>query len=181
MVGALVTVWLVLLIAAAGNALWLFKVLVNSGLQFREADKAALDSEETGRILAGLLAQPGFLLIFALGLLIGPFCAWLLMQQSKGLAAKATHLRFAAVLLLLASFFGGLQLILVRMLADHAVERTSALMSHDQSKADQAKASLDYVHHFGENFYIAECVCVVFAMLMIVRPGPRRDWHEVVQ
>jgi hypothetical protein len=164
-----------LLLAAGANAGWLFFTLTKAGLQFRDAEKAALDSAETGRVMAGVLAQPGFLLVFAVGLIVGPICAWLLVRQSRGLSALAGHLRVAAAALLLASSMGAGQMVLAKRLADLAMERTGALVSHDQAKADQVRGELDRLHDWSEKIYGGQIIFVALGMVLMTRPTTLRD------
>lgn len=164
-----------LLLAAGANAGWLFFTLTKAGLQFRDAEKSALDSEETGRVMAGVLAQPGFLLVFAVGLMVGPICAWLLVRQARGLASLAGHLRVAAAALLLASSMGAGQMVLAKRLADLALDRTGALVSHDQARADQARGELDTLHNWSEKIYGGQIIFVALGMVLMARPATVRD------
>jgi len=54
--GLLIGGWLSLLVAGGANAAWLFMALKRAGVQFASSDTRMLDAEETGRVLAGVLA-----------------------------------------------------------------------------------------------------------------------------
>lgn len=164
-----------LLLSAGANAGWLFFTLTRAGLQFRDADKSALDGAETGRVLAGVLAQPGFLLVFAFGLVVGPLCAWLLIRRARGLGSLSTSGRVTIAALLLASSVGVVQLVMARQLADVAIERTGALVSKDPMRAEQARGELDMLHRWSERLYGLQIVLVAVALGLLWRPGPRTD------
>lgn len=165
-----------LLLAAGANAGWLFFTLTKAGLQFRDAEKSALDSEETGRVMAGVLAQPGFLTVFALGMLVGPVCAWLLVRRSRGLGTMGPRARVLVAALLLASSLGAAQMVMAKRLADLALDRTGALVSHNQNRADQARGDLDRLHGWSERIYAGQIMLVALGMALMAwdaRPGLR--------
>ncbi|MBU6210412.1 MAG: hypothetical protein KGR22_10935, partial [Planctomycetes bacterium] len=118
---------------------------------------------------------PGFLLVFAVGLIVGPVCAWLLLRQARGLAMLAGHLRVAAAALLLASSLGAGQMVLAKHLADLAIERTGALVSHDQTRADQVRGELDRLHDWSEKIYGGQIIFVALGMVLMARPATVRD------
>lgn len=118
--GLLIGGWLSLLVAGGANAAWLFMALKRAGVQFASSDTRMLDAEETGRVLAGVLAQPAFLVVFILGLVAGPASAWLLLKRSRVGGPGARRLRWAAAALLLAGAIGAAQLLLARTIADRA-------------------------------------------------------------
>ena len=173
-VAAMTGAWLALLVAGGANAAWLFSALKRAGVQFT-GEARVLDAEETGRVLAGVLAQPAFLLVFAFGLLCGPLCAWLLLRRARGLAGMARHLKLAATCLLLASAAGAGQLVLARVIADRALDRTEALVSGDSERAARARARLDSAHALSERVYGAQALLVAFGMILMVRPAERRE------
>lgn len=172
-VAALIGAWLALLLGAGLNAGWLFSALMKAGLQFRSASSGALDPEETGRVMAGVLAQPGFLVVFVLGLVVGPLCALLLL---RGLDRKRPGSRWtlaAAALLLLAGGTGAAQLWMARDIAELALQRTEALVSGDRPRADAARAALDAQHRRSETTYAAQVGMVVVASVLLARrPRP---------
>lgn len=164
-----------LLLAAGANAGWLFFTLTRAGLQFRDADRSALDGAETGRVLAGVLAQPGFLLVFAFGLVVGPLSAWLLARRARGLGALPIVGRVAIAALLVASSVGVAQMVMARRLADVAIERTGALVSKDPTRAEQARGELDTLHAWSERLYGLQIVLVAAAMGLLWRPAASAD------
>lgn len=166
--------WIALLVAGGANAAWLFSALKRAGVQFA-GEARVLDAEETGRVLAGVLAQPAFLLVFVFGMVCGPLCAWLLLRRARGLGGPARHLKLAAMCLLLASAAGAGQLVLARLIADRALERTGALVSGDSERAAQARARLDSAHALSERVYGAQTLLVAFGMILMVRPAERRE------
>lgn len=174
-VAALASVWLALLVAAGANAAWLFHALARADVQFRGSGVSAVDAEETGRILAGVLAQPAFVVVFGFGLLAGPLCSWMLLRQSRGLAAMAGHLRIAAAALLLAGVVGAGQLVLAKVITARAQERTQAIVSGDGAKAASARASLEAVHGWSERVYSGQALLVALSMAVMLRPALRRD------
>ncbi len=174
-VAAMASVWLALLVGAGANAAWLFHTLMKADVQFRGAGASTVDAAETGRILAGVLAQPAFLVVFGFGLLAGPLCAWMLVRQSKELSAMAAHLRLAAILLLLAGLAGVPQLLLARRIAAQAVDRTEAMVSGDTAGADQARTRLDRLHGWSERVYAGQAIAVTLGMAVMLKPASRRD------
>lgn len=174
-VAAMASVWLALIVGAGANAAWLFHALMKADVQFRGTGASTVDAPETGRILAGVLAQPAFLAVFGFGLLAGPLCAWMLVRQSKGLSAMAAHLRLAATLLLLAGLAGVPQLLLSRRIAAHAVDRTEALVSGETARADQARTRLDTLHAWSERVYAGQALAIMLSMAVMLRPASRRD------
>jgi hypothetical protein len=170
--GLLIGGWLSLLIGAGANAGWLFMALKRAGVQFASRDTRMLDAEETGRVLAGVLAQPAFLAVFMLGMVVGPAGAWLLLRRARTGGPGARRLRWAAAGLVVAGAIGGAQLALARTIADHAVERTEALVSDDQPRAAAARSALDAAHRASEAAYAAQTLLVAAAALILV-PRPR--------
>lgn len=170
--GLLIGGWLSLLLAGGANAAWLFMALKRAGVQFASSDTRMLDAEETGRVLAGVLAQPAFLVVFILGLVAGPASAWLLLKRSRVGGPGARRLRWAAAALLLAGAIGAAQLLLARTIADRALERTEALVSDDQPRATSARAALDSTHRASEAAYAVQTGLVALAAL-ILAPRPR--------
>jgi hypothetical protein len=71
-----------------------------------------------------------------------------------------------------AGAIGGAQLALARTIADHAVERTEALVSDDQPRAAAARSALDAAHRASEAAYAAQTLLVAAAALILV-PRPR--------
>jgi hypothetical protein len=171
MAGLLVGAWLSLLVAAGANAAWLFTALKRAGVQFASRDTRMLDAEETGRVLAGVLAQPAFLVVFILGLVAGPVCAWLLLGRARAGGAGSRRLRVAAAGLLLAGAIGAGQLWLARTIADRALERTEALVSDDQARAAAARSALDSAHRGSEAIYAMQTGLVAAsALVLALRP-----------
>ena len=173
LVAFLAGAWLALLVGSGLNAGWLFSALMKAGVQFRQGPATGIDSEETGRILAGVLAQPAFVAVFLFGLVAGPWSAWLLLRRARGVEHPGTHLRVAAFLLLAAAAIGAGQLVLARTIADRAVERTEALVSGDQARAAQARAALDGVHRVSEVAFSAQVFLVALGLLAVIRPASR--------
>ena len=167
LVAALLGGWLALLLGAGLNAGWLFSALMRAGLQFRSAQAAALDSDETGRVLAGVLAQPAFLAVFVLGLVVGPFCAWLLMRQARATPIFRRRCVLAAAMLAVAGAAGAGQLWMARRIADRALERTEALVSGDQPRAASARAALDAAHRGSETGYALQVGLVAVASVIL--------------
>ena len=168
LVAGLLGAWLALLVGAGLNAGWLFSALMRAGLQFRDASDSALDSEETGRVMAGVLAQPAFVAVFLFGLVVGLCCAWVLMKRSPG-GSRPRRLVFAAALLASAGGLGAAQLWKAREIADLAVERTAALVSGDRPRADAARAALDVAHRSSETTYAAQVGLVAMACVALAR------------
>lgn len=166
-VPALIGAWMALLVGAGLNAGWLFSALMKAGLQFRSGEIGALDSEETGRLMAGVLAQPAFLAVFVLGLMVGPFCAWMLMRQARRAGGSGRRMRWAAVCLVVAGGIGAGQLWFARTIADRAVERTEALVSNDQARASAVRAALDSAHRASEGVYAVQTGLVAAAALIL--------------
>lgn len=164
---ALLGAWMALLVGAGLNAGWLFSALMKAGLQFRSGQIGALDSEETGRLMAGVLAQPAFLAVFVLGLMVGPLCAWMLLRRARGAGAPGKRMRWAAACLVIAGGIGAGQLWLARTIADRAVERTEALVSNDQARASAARAALDSAHRASEGAYALQTGLVTAAALIL--------------
>lgn len=162
LVAALLGAWLALLVGAGLNAGWLFGALMRAGLQFREASNAALDSEETGRVMAGVLAQPAFLVVFVFGLVVGPSSAWMLLKRVPP-GSRPGRIVFAAALLATAGGLGAVQLWKSRQIADLAVQRTEALVSGDRARADAARATLDVAHRSSETAYAVQVGLVATA------------------
>jgi hypothetical protein len=169
--------WLALLVGAGLNAGWLFSALMKAGVQFREGPAAGIGSDETGRILAGVLAQPAFVAVFLFGLLAGPICAWLLMRLARIPGPSAARMRWAALTLLAAASVGAGQLVLARAIADRAMDRTEALVSGDAERAASARASLDQVHRVSEAAFGAQVFLVALGSLLSARPRLRRRTH----
>jgi hypothetical protein len=167
--------WLALLVAGGANAAWLFSALRRAGVQFVSGDARTLDAEETGRVLAGVLAQPAFLLVFSVGLLCGPLCAWMLLCQARAIGAGGRRLRLAAICLLVAGGAGAAQMVLARVVADRAIERTEALVSGQAELADGARARLDVAHAWSERIYAGQGLLVALGMILMVRPAERRE------
>ncbi len=166
-VPALIGAWLALLVGAGLNAGWLFSMLMKAGLQFRSGGIGALDSEETGRLMAGVLAQPAFLAVFVLGLMVGPLCAWMLVRRAKWYGGSGRRMRWAAACLAIAGGIGAGQLWLARTIADRAVVRTEALVSNDQARASSARAALDSAHRASEGAYALQTGLVAMAALLL--------------
>ena len=177
-VAALATAWLMLLVGAGANAAWLFSALSGAEVQFRGAGLSSVDATETGRILAGVLAQPVFVTVFAFGLVAGPACALLLLRQGRGLQGMAGHLRVSAAALLLAGLLGGGQLVLARTISGHAQQRTEAIVSGDQARAAEARSRLDAVHHWSERIYSGQAILVAMGMAVMLKPALRRELPE---
>jgi hypothetical protein len=165
--------WLALLAGAGLNAGWLFSALMKAGVQFRQGPAAGIDSEETGRILAGVLAQPAFVVVFLVGMVIGPVSAWMLLRQARDLGPAGRHRRVAAWMLLAAAALGVGQLTLARTIAERAVARTEALVSGDAARATQARAALDQAHRASEAGYVAESALVAVGLMLAARPSRR--------
>lgn len=176
-VAAPATAWPAPLVGAGANAAWLFSALSGAEVQFRGAGLSSVDATETGRILAGVLAQPVFVTVFAFGLVAGPACALLLLRQGRGLRGMAGHLRVSAVALLLAGLLGGGQLVLARTIAGHA-QRTEAIVSGDQVRATEARARLDAVHQWSERIYSGQFILVAMGMAVMLKPALRRELPE---
>ena len=174
-VAALSSVWLALLIGAGINAGWLFQALTKADVQFRGPGAATVDAAETGRILAGVLAQPAFVVVFVFGLLVGPLCAWLLMKQAHGLSRMAGHLRISAAAMVLAGVAGLGQLLLANSIAARAEARTEALVSGDSARAGQARGELDHLHRWSEQIYAGQAILVMLGMAVMLKPATRRD------
>ncbi|MFM1830181.1 MAG: hypothetical protein RLZZ558_521 [Planctomycetota bacterium] len=170
-VTVLVSIWGTLLVAAGLNAGWLFTVLIRADLAFREARAAVIDAPETGRIMAGVLAQPGFLGVFAFGMLAGPVAAWMLLRHA-GRVMATRRLRLGAVTLLMTAAIGVGQMVLARSIADHAVERTQAILSEDAERAAAARAELDRMHRRSERLYGLQGALLAASMLLVL-PGSR--------
>jgi hypothetical protein len=168
-VAALLGAWLAMLLGAGLNAGWLFSALMKAGLQFRSAQTAVLDSDETGRVMAGVLAQPAFLVVFVLGLVIGPFCAWRLMRRAGANAACRRRFTLAAAMLAIAGGLGVGQLWMARRIADRALERTEALVSDDQARAVAARSALDIAHRSSETAYAVQVGLVAMACAVLAR------------
>lgn len=170
-VPALIGAWMALLVGAGLNAGWLFSALMKAGLQFRSGEIGALDSEETGRLMAGVLAQPAFLAVFVLGLMFGPLCGLVLVRRARGTGAPGRRMHWAAACLVVAGGVGAGQLWLARSIADRAVERTEALVSNDPIRASAARAALDSSHRWSEGAYVVQTALVAAAALMLaLRP-----------
>ena len=167
--------WLALLVAGGANAAWLFSALRRASVQFASGDVRVLDAEETGRVLAGVLAQPAFLLVFSVGLLCGPLCAWMLLRRARSIGAHGRHLRLAAICLLVAGVAGAGQMVLARVIADRAIERTGALVSGQADRAEGARARLDVAHVWSERIYAGQGLLVALGMILMVRPAERRE------
>jgi hypothetical protein len=169
-VALLSSAWLALLLAAGLNAGWLFSTLIKAGVQFRQGPAVGIDSEETGRILAGILAQPGFVGVFLAGMLAGPACAWMLLRAARRTAGAGRATRLAALAMLAAAAIGAGQLVLARAIAERAVERTEALVSGDEVRATHAREALDRVHRASELAYGGQVVLVALGVLLAVWP-----------
>ncbi len=169
------SVWLALLIGAGVNAGWLFHALMRADVQFRGSGASSIDAAETGRILAGVLAQPAFVAVFVFGLLAGPLCAWLLLKQAQGLSRMAGHLRISAAALVLAGLAGAGQLLLARSIATRAEARTEALVSADISRATEARSELDRLHRWSERIYAGQSILVALGMTIMLKPAARRE------
>ena len=169
LVAALLGAWLALLLGAGLNAGWLFSALMKAGLQFRSAQTAVLDSDETGRVMAGVLAQPAFLVVFMLGMAIGPCCAWLLMRHAKSNPGHRRRLVLVSAMLAFAGGGGAGQLWMARRIADQALERTEALVSADQARALAARQALDVAHRASEGAYAVQVGLVAVAGAMLAR------------
>lgn len=174
-VAAMASVWLALLIGAGVNAGWLFHALMRADVQFRGSGASSIDAAETGRILAGVLAQPAFVAVFVFGLLAGPLCAWLLLKQAQGLSRMAGHLRISAAALVLAGLAGAGQLLLARSIATRAEARTEALVSADISRATEARSELDRLHRWSERIYAGQSILVALGMTIMLKPAARRE------
>lgn len=174
-VAAMASVWLALLIGAGVNAGWLFHALMRADVQFRGSGASSIDAAETGRILAGVLAQPAFVAVFVFGLLAGPLCAWLLLKQAQGLSRMAGHLRISAAALVLAGLAGAGQLLLARSIATRAEARTEALVSADISRATEARSALDRLHRWSERIYAGQSILVALGMTIMLKPAARRE------
>ena len=169
-VAGLLGAWLALLVGAGLNAGWLFAALMRAGLQFREASNASLDSEETGRVMAGVLAQPAFVAVFLFGLVVGLSSAWMLLKRVPP-GSRPGRIVFAAALLASAGGLGAAQLWKARQIADLAVERTQALVSGDRPRADAVRAALDAAHRSSETVYAAQVGLVAVACVALaLRP-----------
>lgn len=170
LVAALLGAWFALLVGAGLNAGWLFAALMRAGLQFREASNAALDSEETGRVMAGVLAQPAFVAVFMFGLIVGLSCAWMLLKRVPP-GSRPGRVVFAAALLASAGGLGAVQLWKARQIADLAVERTQALVSGDRPRADAVRSALDVAHRSSETAYAVQVGLVAVACVALaLRP-----------
>lgn len=169
-VAGLLGAWLALLVGAGLNAGWLFAALMRAGLQFREASNASLDSEETGRVMAGVLAQPAFVVVFIFGLVVGLSSAWMLLKPVPR-GGRPRRLVFAAALLAFAGGIGAAQLWKARQIADLAVERTEALVSGDRPRADAARAALDLAHRTSETAYAVQVGLVAVACVALALRG----------
>jgi len=159
--------WLALLVAGGANAAWLFGALKRAGIQFASSDARMLDAEETGRVLAGVLAQPAFLLVFGAGLVLGPAAAWVLLRHAGRVGVAGRHLRRAAACLLLASAAGAGQMVLARVIADRAIERTEALVSGDSARALEVRARLDSSHALSERIYGGQTLFVSIGLALM--------------
>lgn len=174
-VAAMASVWLALLVGAGVNAGWLFHALMRADVQFRGSGASSIDATETGRILAGVLAQPAFVAVFAFGLLAGPLCAWLLLKQAQGLSRMAGHLRISAAALVLAGLAGAGQLLLARSIAIRAEARTEALVSGDAPRAAESRSALDGLHRWSERIYAGQSILVALGMAIMLKPAARRE------
>ena len=169
LVAAMIGAWLALLLAAGLNAGWLFSALMKAGLQFRSASSASLDSEETGRVMAGVLAQPGFVVVFLTGLVVGPLSALLLLRGVGPKRPGARRPVATAALLAFAGAVGLGQLWMARGIAELALERTEAMVSGDSARADMARAALDARHRNSETVYAAQVGMVAVAAVLLAR------------
>ena len=167
LVAFLLGAWLALLVGAGLNAGWLFTALQRAELQFRNASNTALDGEETGRMMAGVLAQPAFVAVFVLGLVVGLGCAWMLLKRAGPAPTRPMRRVFAAVLLASAGGVSAAQLWKARRIADLALQRTEALVSGDRVKADAARAELDSAHRGSEAAYAAQVGMVAVACVAL--------------
>lgn len=174
-VAAMASVWLALLAAAGANAAWVFHVLSRSEVRMEGTPASSLDASETGRILAGVIAQPGFLAVFGYGLVAGPACALLLLRQSRGLRSMAGHLRMGACSLLLAGLIGAGQMALALQIAGHSQRRTEALLSGDQTTAVEARGRLDGAHAWSERIYAGQSILVMLGMAVMLKPVACRE------
>lgn len=163
--------WLALMVAGGANAAWLFGALKRAGIQFASSDARMLDAEETGRVLAGVLAQPAFLLVFGVGLAFGPVTAWTLLRRAGGAGGAGRHLRRAAACLLLASAACAGQMVLARVIADRAIERTEALVSGDPTRATEVRGRLDSAHALSERIYGGQMVLVAAGLALMAWSG----------
>jgi hypothetical protein len=66
-------------------------------------------------------------------------------------------------------------MVLAKRLADLAMERTGALVSHDQAKADQVRGDLDRLHDWSEKIYGGQIIFVALGMVLMTRPTTLRD------
>ena len=99
LVAFLAGAWLALLAGAGLNAGWLFGALMKAGVQFRQGPATGIDSEETGRMLAGVLAQPAFVAVFLFGMLAGSLVAQAVVTKVMKLSYAGLDLHSAVLAL----------------------------------------------------------------------------------
>jgi hypothetical protein len=131
-------------------------------------------------VLAGILAQPAFLLVFGAGLVLGPIAAWLLLRMAREVGFAAPRLRSAAGCLLLASAAGAGQLVLARVIADRAIERTEALVSGESARAVEARSRLDAAHVWSERIYGGQTMLVMAGLILMAWPDRRGNSADPV-
>jgi hypothetical protein len=177
-VAAMTGAWLALLVAGGANAAWLFLALKRAGVRFTSDPVRTLDAEETGRVLAGILAQPAFLLVFGAGMVLGPIIAWFLLRQARHAGPDRSRLRCAAAALMVAAAAGAGQMVLARVIADRAIERTEALVSGESDRASEARSRLDTVHVWSERIYGGQTLLVAAGLILLAWPGGRGNSAE---